>query len=420
VSTQPESSAANSTPHRGKNIVLCADGTSNAFGQPSSSNVAKLIEYLNLTDETAQVAAYDQGLGTRSDQFAAILEFQQKLTRRQALHPLSPPNESVWKPWTWRALLNSMTKGSDLDTNVGQLYIKLAALYTPGDAVFLFGFSRGAFTVRALAGLTWRYGIPTTNEPHVATDHFEKAWPLFFNEFPDPSGAKKSIALEFHKEFKQRACPIHFLGLWDTVKSYGGLEPVMLPHLRHNASVNTVRHALALDERRAWFEPTTWGWLDSDRGPCAAAARMDAADIEQIEKQNVAEVWFTGCHADVGGGGGDVGTSDIALRWMLGEAKYAGLNLNENGQQFLSIPRETERPVATDSRGIGWKLIERVPRHSIDNHGVWPVTVAAEPGAMPRDPLKTKRGGKIWVHESVKDMSRFSGVTVETYPTRRS
>ena len=400
--------------------MLCADGTCNAFGQPSSSNVAKLTEFLNFTDETEQVAAYDQGLGTRSDQFAVILDFQQKLPRPQALHPLPPPNESVWKPWTWPALLTSMTKGSDLDSNIEQLYIKLVELYTPGDSVFLFGFSRGAFTVRALAGLTWRYGIPPTQEPTVAKDRFEKAWPLFFDEFPDPSGAKKSIAHEFQKEFKQRPCPIHFLGLWDTVKSYGGLEPVMLPHLRHNPSVNTVRHALALDERRAWFEPTTWGWLDSDRSPSAAAARIDSVDIERIQKQNVTEVWFTGCHADVGGGGGDVGTSDIALRWMLGEAKHAGLNLNENGQQFLSHQRDTGRPVATDSRSTVWKLIDRVQRLSIDNHGTWPVTFAAEPGAVPREPLKTKRDGKIWVHESVTDLSRFSGVTLETHLTRRS
>ena len=400
--------------------MLCADGTCNAFGQPSSSNVAKLIELLNLTDETVQVAAYDQGLGTRFDQIAAILEFRKKLPRPQALHPLSPPHQSLSKPWTWPALFTSITKGSDLESNVGQLYIKLAELYKPGDTVFLFGFSRGAFTVRALAGLMWRYGIPPTNESAVAKDRFEKAWPLFFDEFPDPSGAKKSIAREFQGEFKQRPCPIHFLGLWDTVKSYGGLEPVMLPHLRHNPSVDIVRHALALDERRAWFEPTTWGWLDSDRSLSAAASRLDAADIDAIQKQKVVEVWFTGCHSDVGGGGCNTGTSDIALRWMLGEAKCAGLDLNENGQRFLSVPREIEKPVPTDSHGRVWKLIEHVRRQSINNGGAWPVTVAAAPGAVPREPLKTKRDGKIWVHESVTDLSRFNGVTLETHPTRRS
>ena len=415
---EPPTSAP--APRRGKNIVLCADGTCNAFGQ-ASSNVAKLIEHLNLTDETVQVAAYDQGLGTRADQFAAVLEFQKKLTRPQALHLLPPPNESLWRPWTWRALLTSMTKGSDLDRNVGELYIKLAELYKPGDTVFLFGFSRGAFTVRALAGLTWRYGIPPTNESAVAKQRFEEAWPLFFAEFPDPTGANKSIAVEFQAKFDQRPCPIHFLGLWDTVKSYGGLKPVMLPHLRHNPSVDTVRHALALDERRAWFEPTTWGWLDSDRSAGAAASRIDAEDIEAIQEQDVVEVWFTGCHSDVGGGGRNADTSDIALRWMLGEAKWAGLDLNENGKHFLSMPREFEKPMPTDSHGIVWKLIERVHRESIDNHGAWPVRVAAAPGAVPREPLKSKRDdGKIWVHESVRDLSRFSGVALEPSQTRRA
>jgi uncharacterized protein (DUF2235 family) len=403
--------------------VLCADGTCNAFGQ-SSSNAAKLIEHINLADEAVQVAAYDQGLGTRADQFAGIREFQTKLERPQALHLLPPPNESLWKPWTWRALLASITKGSDLDKNVRQLYAELVERYEPGDTVFLFGFSRGAFTVRALAGLTWRYGIPPTNEIAVAKERFDAAWPLFFAEFPDSKGDKRSLALAFQAKFDQRPCPIHFLGLWDTVKSYGGLEPVMLPHLRHNPSVKIVRHALALDERRAWFEPTTWGWLDSDRSCTAAASRLNAADIAVIQDQDVAEVWFTGCHSDVGGGGRDAATSDIALRWMLGEAKCAGLELNGMGQRCVSVPRKVENPQPADSHNTFWRLIERLPRQAIDNHGAWPVRGDAALGAVPREPLKSKRCGKVWVHESVTDLSRFNGVpdgiTVEPYPTRRS
>jgi uncharacterized protein (DUF2235 family) len=405
---------------RRRNIVLCADGTCNAFGQ-SSSNVAKLIEYLDLSDEAMQVVAYDQGLGTRADQVAAIETFRKNLARPQALQPLPPPSESLWKPWSWGALLASMTKGSDLDRNVGQLYIKLAELYRPGDTVFLFGFSRGAFTVRALAGLTWRYGIPPTNERDVAKECFERAWPLFFAEFPDPTGSKRSIALEF--QAKQQRCPIHFLGLWDTVKSYGGLKPVMLPHLRHNPSVQTVRHALALDERRAWFEPTTWGWLDSDRTSDAAASRLSAEDIALIQRQDVVEVWFTGCHSDVGGGGCDTNTSDIALRWMLGEAECAGLGLNENGQRCLSVSREVENPKVADSHSAIWRLIERVRRQSINNSGAWPVSVTVPLGAAAREPSKGKRDGKVWVHESVTDLSSFNrtpeNITIETRRTRR-
>ena len=403
--------------------MLCADGTCNAFGQ-SSSNVAKLIEHLDLSDETLQVAAYDQGLGTRADQFAAIRGFQKKLARPQALHPLPPPHESVWKPWTWAALIDSMTKGRGLDRNVGQLYFKLAELYNPGDAVYLFGFSRGAFTVRALAGLTWHYGVPPTNDIAVAKSCFESAWPLFCAEFPDPTGIKTRISCEYQQRFGQRRCPIHFFGLWDTVKSYGGLEPVMLPHLRHNPSVHTVRHALALDERRAWFEPTTWGWLDSDRSSGAAASRLSAADIAVIREQDVAEVWFRGCHSDVGGGVRDAGTSDIALRWMLGEAKCAGLHLNEKGRHCLSVPREAELPKPTDSHSPIWRLIERIRRQSIDNGGAWPVSIAAPLGAVAREPMKSTRDGKVWVHESVMDLSRFNcapaGISVETRRTRRS
>jgi uncharacterized protein (DUF2235 family) len=79
---------------------------------------------------------------------------------------------------------------------------------------------------------------------------------------------------------EHRPCPVHFLGLWDTVKSYGGLDPAILPHLRHNPIVAHVRHALALDERRAWFKPTTWGRLDSDLH--AAMTRLAPEDAETI------------------------------------------------------------------------------------------------------------------------------------------
>jgi uncharacterized protein (DUF2235 family) len=102
-----------------------------------------------------------------------------------------------------------------------------------------------------------------------------------------------------HKDLK-----IYFLGLWDTVKSYGGIRPIVLPHLRHNPCVKIVRHALALDERRAWFDATTWGQLDSDTK--GAALRLEntlsVADMEALKTQDIEKVWFRGCHSDVGGG----------------------------------------------------------------------------------------------------------------------
>ena len=102
--------APSSVRREATNTVLCADGTCNAFGR-HSSNVAKLIELLDLSDARVQVAAYDQGLGTTSGQFVAIQAFRSQLANPQALHLLPPPNESWLKPWTWRALLSAMTKG---------------------------------------------------------------------------------------------------------------------------------------------------------------------------------------------------------------------------------------------------------------------------------------------------------------------
>ena len=361
-------------------LVFCADGTCNAFGD-DSSNVARVIDYLDLDHPGAQVACYDQGIGTRVEQYERIKAFGAALPHPGALHLLDPPRESWSRPWTLPMLTGSMAFGWGLETNVRQLFVKLTELYVQGDKIFLFGFSRGAFTVRALAGLTWRYGLPA--DAAVAEQRFDKVWPLFRDEFPDEDGQKARRAAQLRAQPGVRTCPIHFLGVWDTVKSYGGLRPVMLPHLRHNPSVAIVRHALALDERRGWFEATTWGWLDSDREKGTAMSRLEASELDAIKRQDVREVWFSGCHADVGGGGGNPKTSDIALRWMLGEAANEGLGLNATGRAFLGMPLSSEKPVPSDSHTAGWKGIESLPRRAIDNGGRWPRAVlgAAWPGA---------------------------------------
>lgn len=406
-----------------RNLVLCADGTCNAFGH-SSSNVARLLEHIELQQPAAQVVCYDQGIGTRRSEQARIRSFKDRLGPGCALHVLDAPGDAWTRPWTWPFLVASMTAGLGLKTNVGQLYVKLASLYELGDRVFLFGFSRGAFTVRALAGLTWRYGLPASKNADEIRARFSEAWPLFSNEFPDETGVNKAKAADFRSKYAQRSCRIHFLGLWDTVKSYGGLRPVMLPHLRHNPSVATVRHAMALDERRAWFEVTTWGWLDSDRKPDAAASRLEETDRRLIADQDVAEVWFSGCHSDVGGGGSTDGSSSIALRWMLGEASQAHLKLNSNGRAFLAVPPDRERPQGTNSRTWLWRVIDRIDRKAIDNEGKWPRHVPAKPGPSPREPLKSVRKDTLWHHESVQDLSRLgeipSGLKLRPYPTTRT
>jgi len=396
-----------------KNVVLCADGTCNAFGH-SSSNVARLLELIELQNEDEQVVCYDQGIGTAKEEQARVEAFREGLGQRCALYLLTPPKDSWNDPLTWPFLIASMTAGLGLKTNVRQLYVKLAELYSPGDRVFLFGFSRGAFTVRALAGLTWRYGLPAVGSASASTRtalanaRFAEAWPLFTREFPDPHKDKARKAQEF-LERGGHICPIHFVGVWDTVKSYGGLRPRMLPHLRHNASVTTVRHALSLNERRGWFEVTTWGWLDSDHKEDAAISRLTQDDIEAIKKQDVVEVWFTGCHADIGGGGRSDRSSSIALRWMLGEARQAELRLNAYGRWFMTMPGEWESPAIDESRSTAWKVIDWFPRLAIKNDKIWPRHVWARK-ASPRRPQDSVRRNTVCYHESVTDLSGFRNV----------
>lgn len=398
----------------GKNLVLCADGTCNAFGAKSSSNVARLIQYLDLTDAHSQVAVYDQGLGTLEAEHQNIEQFKRDLERRlgnsDALIPLPPPEHSSRRPRDWRHVAAAMAVGEGLEINVGELYAALAKNYKEGDRVFLFGFSRGAFTVRALAGFVWRFGIPADGDAARAKAAFERAWPIFRNEFPDDSKVGAANAGKVRAEAGLVDCRFHFLGLWDTVKSYGGYRPIVLPHLRHNPAVRCVRHALALDERRGWFEPTTWGWLDQDHPEERAPGReypvdrLEARDRELIDQQDIREVWFTGCHADVGGGNGNTATSDVALRWMLGEANAKQLRLNTDAKEFMRVPAEQEKPAKKESRNTLWALVESFGREGIDNSGRWPVLHPAK-GSSPRDPRNWRRQ-VAWVHESAADRDR--------------
>ena len=138
------------------------------------------------------------------------------------------------------------------------MYKILSQLYKgPDDKIYLFGFSRGAFTVRAFAGLLYRCGLPGND---VGKDEkkfkacFGEAYDLFKPILYEPIREKIDEKISaFRHKYSVRDCTItiHFLGVWDTVKSYGGVWPIILSHLRHNPYVKTVRHALALNERRS-------------------------------------------------------------------------------------------------------------------------------------------------------------------------
>ena len=273
-----------------RNLVVCCDGTWNTPTQKDRgvvvpSNVVKMARAIR-DDAPDQVVYYDTGVGT-----------QEGLDR-----------------------LTGGALGIGLTQNIKQAYAWIATNWQDGDRLYLFGFSRGAYTVRSLGGLIGRCGVSSPAQEDV-----DKAYELY-RKAGDEAG--KQRAAEFRQ--RQRPAGVYFMGVWDTVGALGvpalsryGLVRKMVRRLTDNTEMahgfhdetlgRHVQHAyqaLSIDERRGPFEPSTW---KNDGQP----------------RDNVEQVWFAGVHSNVGGGYIDAGLSDHAFMWMAVKAMDAGLRLDE-------------------------------------------------------------------------------------------
>ena len=277
---------------RGKNIIICLDGTGNHFKE-HNSNVVKLFR--SITRGTRdQVAYYDAGVGT-----LAAPDFK------------TPSGKKLDK-----AL--GLAFGTGLAKNVGEAYRYLMAQHQPGDRVFVFGFSRGAYTARALAGLIHCCGLL---EPGL-----DNLIPYALKLFSAAKKLEFQVIARFKSTYARKAAvDIQLLGLWDTVSSYGWIyNPVTLPYTTNNDSVRAVRHALAIDERRVFFKPRRWG----------------------IGTDDTKEVWFAGVHSDVGGGypEAESALSKYALEWMITEARGFGLKVDESAYRRYVLGMKGRKP----------------------------------------------------------------------------
>ncbi|MFI1734236.1 DUF2235 domain-containing protein [Streptomyces acidicola] len=269
-----------------KRLIVCCDGTWNLADQPSKTNVTKVA--LSVRPRSAagveQRVYYHSGVGTRR----------------------------------WERLRGGAF-GLGLSRNVIAAYRFLVHNYEPGDELYLFGFSRGAFTARSLAGLVRNSGILRREN----ADRVKEAWALYRNRVERPSGAASTL---FRRAFAYEP-EIHFIGVWDTVGALGipvpgprWLKPVVnLVNRRwafHDTELSShvkgAFHALAIDEQRTAFRPTLW------------SRQPGTTDSEHELRQ----VWFAGVHSDVGGGYPEASLSDIALLWMLHHARRYGLEFN--------------------------------------------------------------------------------------------
>lgn len=265
-----------------KRLVLCCDGTWNSADQerdgvPCPTNVVKLGFRVAKRDSgTPQIIYYDQGVGTGN-------------------------------------LIDRMSGGAfgeGLEDNIHDAYRFLVANYELGDELYFFGFSRGAYTVRSIAGMIRKCGILA--RPFVR--YYRDANALYRNtEHPDDEAPRKFRAS--YSIAGAGAITIRMIGVWDTVGALGiplrGLRALTKTKYQFHdtelsGTVELAFHALAIDEHRAPFAPTIWSYKPK-RG------------------QRVEQVWFCGAHSDVGGGYAESGLSDIALGWMIEKALSAGL-----------------------------------------------------------------------------------------------
>ncbi|KGI78807.1 DUF2235 domain-containing protein [Oleiagrimonas soli] len=313
-----------------RNLLVFCDGTNNEFCE-HNTNVVRLLASAT-RDTQRQIAFYDPGVGTFP-----------------ATGALTPISKRVTQ------LLGSAF-GFGMSRNVGLCYDFLLQHYRPGDRIFLFGFSRGAYTARVLAALIHVCGLLRVYNPNLAA----YALRLFRKE----AGAAKRrndreerrtqryqhlqlpLCDAFRETFSSTP-PIHFLGVWDTVSSVGSIyNPFKLPFTRWNPSVRAVRHAVSIDERRKFFRTNLWsdGTQDSD----------------------VKQIWFAGVHSDVGGGyaNAESGLSKIALAWMMDEAVPFGLELDPamRAQVLADPPPDPLAKMHNALDHLGWKLAQWMPR----------------------------------------------------------
>ena len=313
-----------------KRIIICADGTWNnrdqvdkSTGRRHPTNVTKVARAVMplAPDGTTQVVYYHDGVGTGN------------ATDR----------------------LTGGAFGSGVERNVRELYRFIVYNYEPGDELYFFGFSRGAFTVRSLAGFMFKIGLIEKDDDYYVPELF-----ACYEKNHGPGSREWDEA--FRRVRGTRPCPaIRFIGAWDTVGALGA--PGFLGRLFNrgkykyhdtglNSSIQNASQALAIDERRKPFAPDIWvkpaGW---------------GGQLEQA--------WFPGVHANIGGGYDPDGLANEALHWMVERAESLGLEVDS---AYLGHFLPCFNSVLNNSMSLGYRLMGPKPRtigeHAADGEAV--------------------------------------------------
>ncbi|MGF6881115.1 uncharacterized protein (DUF2235 family) [Nocardia sp. GAS34] len=309
-----------------KRLVVCCDGTWGAESNPSVTNIVKIAESVRLNaTETAggpigQRVFYVDGPGSRGYLADKYL---------------------------------GGAFGLGADAGLSTMYWQLALNWEPGDEIFIFGFSRGAYIARSLSGLINRIGLLTADA--MIDGAFPEAMRIFRQRKDHPDDPDPAQWAQFRSEHCRWPVPMKFVGVFDTVGAMGvpGITSgrYRFHDLRLARTVHCARQALAIDDRRRIFSPCLWEVTDE-------------AGVTQQRPDRVKQVWFEGSHTDVGGGMADSRLSDRSLRWMVHEAQGQGLEFDEDRlEELIARGATATGPVrAHDSMTMGWRLLNLAAR----------------------------------------------------------
>ncbi len=322
-----------------KRIVFCFDGTWNEIDGHHPTNVARIAQSVSRfgRNDVVQMIFYDEGVGTTA-------------TER----------------WTGGIF------GRGLTEKIVRAYHYLVLNYEPGDQIYVFGFSRGAFTARSFVGLLRNAGVMSRR----SLAHIRKAIDLYLGRDEDSSPNSEAA-----RQFRARHCPalclpgdiewrraalgnsdldgltelrIEYLGIWDSVGALGipkHLKPLAWINRKHrfhdtslSSFVRRARHAVAADEKRRTFEPGMWTNLDDLNAGFAGDERYE-------------QLIFPGTHSAVGGGGPIRGLSDAALEWIIEGARREGLEFDLDPQSPLYQMKPDHRAQLFNQTGkSGWSI----------------------------------------------------------------
>ena len=311
-----------------RNIIICCDGTDNQFGK-ANTNVVRMAQVAK-QDSSTQIVYYDPGIGTL------------------------PEPTAKTKVAKWLSRTKALAFGTDIDDKVAIAYSHLMDFWKPGDSVYIFGFSRGAYTARVLGGMLHTVGLLPAGNQHLLPyarriykslrSNNKGAWDLC-DQF------RWSFARPVADDDTDRRFPIHFIGLWDTVSSIGWIwNPKRFQFTFRNPSLKIVRHAVSLDERRTGFRENLFA---------------------DVTGQDMQQRWFAGVHDDVGGGNppSDGGIWRVTFGWILDEAKKAGFIVDDERLKLvLADPpaKPWAEPIHESLTGIWWLPEYLLPKKVYD------------------------------------------------------